>query len=133
MGMRAPAGYVPADDGAVAVGVRRFDDRVARARRARALERVVAFAQAPAPVDALLAARCVVDLLVLVLADVADPYRAGCAVEREAPRVAQSPHPRFGHHALAADERVVRGHAVRRVAVGVRIDAQDLRERAREV
>ena len=38
-----------------------------------------------------------VDLLVLVLPDVADPEVAGGAVEREPPRVAQAPHPRLGH------------------------------------
>ena len=91
-GDRRAAVHVAADDRAVAVVVRRLDDRVARAAGRCAPSNSCKPSRAvPAPVDALLRrARREVDLFVRVLADVADPHVAGRAVEREAPRVAQA-------------------------------------------
>src|SRR6185369_16991031 len=116
------------DDRAPPVAVSALGDRIPRTARARALVRVETFARAPAPVDARLARRRVVDLFVRVLADVADPDVAGRAVEGEPPRVAQAPHPGLAHCAGTRDERIVLRHAVRRVANGRRVDAQDLRQ-----
>ena len=69
-----------------------------------------------------------VDLLDLVLPDVADRQVPRRAVEREAPRVAQAVGVDLAARALAADERVVVGDRVRVGAALTRVDAQDLPE-----
>ena len=102
---RAVAVAVRADDHRRDVAGRRLAGRVARA----ALERPPAEVRA-APA----AARHEVDLLVLVLADVADREVARAAVEREAPRVAQAVRVDLAARPGAADERVRRPESSRR-------------------
>src|SRR4051812_8679015 len=128
-----PAVHVAADDRTPAVGVRALGDRIAGTGRAIAGVRVETLALLPAPVDARLPAGCVVDLLVRVLPDVADPHVAGCPVEREPPGIAQPPHPRLALDARTRSERVVLRHAVGRVARRSGIDPEDLGERRRQV
>src|SRR4029453_9209754 len=72
--------------------------------------------------------RQVVDLLIAVVADVADRDRLGGAVEREAPRVAQAVGPDLVP-AGSPYERVVGGDRVRRAAAGRGVDSQDLAEK----
>jgi len=75
----------------------------------------------------------VVDLLELVLTDVADPEVAGRAVEREAPRVAQAVRPDRRIGVGSVDERVVgRDRVARRSRRGVGREAQDLAQRRLE-
>src|SRR4029078_3825388 len=86
---------VPAGDRAEARAVRVLEHREDGARRAAALVAVAALEGVPAEVVAAAplppsrAAGDEVDLLDLVLADVADDEGAGSAVEREAPRIPQ--------------------------------------------
>src|SRR5207244_11872529 len=101
--------HVTAADRAVAVGVTRLEQRIARVFRRRATERVEAIARAPAPVDSLLARAREVDLFVLVLAHVADPQVARLAVERKTPRIHQSPNPRLGSDTGPCHEPTVGG------------------------
>ena len=86
---------------------------------------------APAEVGALPRAvgrRDVVDLLDGVLPDVADPEVAGGGVEGEPPRVAQPGAPDLRPCVPARRVRVVRGDGVGGVAVGRRVDAEQLRQ-----
>ena len=73
-----------------------------------------------------------VDLLDLVLADVADDEVAVGAVEREAPRVAQAVGVDLAARARAPDERVRRRDRVRPPARRLRVDAQDLAQQRAE-
>ncbi len=72
--------------------------------------------------------RDVVDLLVEVLADVADDHRAGLAVEREPVGIAQAEHP---HGARRRGKRIVGGNGV--TAGRQRRDPQDLGQQRRPV
>ena len=120
LGQHRPAVDVSAHHRAVA-GTRRHRVRVLEGRELelRAVDRlrpedVVALVVAPAEVGAGGRSRLeVVDLFPLVLADVADPHVAGCAVERESPRIAQP---------VRVDGRPGTGL--------VHVQAQDARERA---
>ena len=128
-----------------AVPWRLRDDRAdrarARTRRARsarvALERRASRSSRPLPAPA----AHEVDLLDLVLADVADREVAGAAVEREAPRVAQAVGVDLAARAGAADERVRardactagRRRAAGRCAGSCRAACQALRVAARAV
>ena len=123
-GDRAPALAVAARDDGRHVAGRALPRRVARA----ALERTPAEVGAAA-----LAAAHEVDLLDLVLADVADRQVARAAVEGEAPGVAQAVAVDLPARAVATHERVVGGDAVRPPAGGGGVDAQDLAEQAAEV
>jgi hypothetical protein len=75
-----------------------------------------------------LASRKEVDLLDVLLPDVADHEVARAAVEREAVRVAKPVRVDLRAGAAAMDERVVVGDPVRTASVGTRIDAEDLPE-----
>ena len=68
------------------------------------------------------------DFLIETLTDIRDEQIAGLSVEREAPGVAQAVGPDLVV-AVDADERVVRGDAVRRAAE--RVDAQELAQQVR--
>src|SRR5204863_1425509 len=75
-----------------------------------------------------------IDLLVQILADVADPQVVSRAVEAEAPRVAQPVGPDLAHGALAIDERVAGGNGVgSRSARPADVDPQELAEQCPEV
>jgi hypothetical protein len=77
---------------------------------------VTSLAAMPAEVDTPArtdADRLVVDLLVLVLTDVADVQFPADAIEREAPRVSKAERPDLWLRWRLTDERVVRGHGVR--------------------
>src|SRR5205823_7640792 len=132
-GYRLPAVHVAADDRAVAIGVTRLEHRIADAVRCRAAERVQALARAPSPIDSLFAVACEVDLLVLVLAHVADPQVAGLAIERETPRIPQAPHPGLGADTGPSDEGIVGRDRVRGTSPRRGIHAQNLRQERREV
>src|SRR5439155_3011774 len=102
-------------------------DRFGERRRtglAVEVERVTTLDDAPAVVGALLDE---IHLLPQVLAVLPNPQIAGGAIDVQSPRVAEAIRPRFGPHALLADERVVLGDGVILATVGmVDIDAQHL-------
>src|SRR4029077_13736501 len=129
------ADYVAAGDRAVAAVVRVFEHRLHVAADAQA--RVLAprpLPRAPAEVDpACISPRAEVDLLDVVLTDVADRDVAGAPIEREAPRVAQPVGVDRRLHTRAPDERVVTRDRVRPPAGRPRIDPQDLPEQRPEV
>src|SRR5205823_5470818 len=78
------------------------------------------------------AGRHEVDLLVGVLADVADPEIAGGAVEGVAPRVAQAKGPNLGVNVFVeADVRIVRRDGVRGAAIDV--EAQHLAKQGHRI
>src|SRR4051794_9321468 len=128
----AVADHVAADDRAVATGVAVLENRSAMARGAPAPEPVPALEEAPAEVVAAArgmpaAARVAdeVDLLDLVLTDVAHRQVPAPPVEREAPRVPQPVGIDLGP-AAAAHERVAARDGV--PAARARIEPQQLAE-----
>src|SRR5205814_1204826 len=128
---RAVAHHVAADDRAEAgtVGADEHGRRVAGRRPS--LEAAASLEVAPAEVaPGGRAARLEVDLLEAILPHVADGERAGGAVEREAPRIAQPVRVDLGPAAAAA-ERVAAWDPV--AAARVRVDAQQFAEQGAEV
>src|SRR5213076_1326652 len=90
--------------------------RVVRRLRTVPVVKMPSFRAAPAEVDAPpppRVDRAVVDLLPRALTHVAKCEVPGHAVEREAPRVADTVRPDLWLPGRLADERVVRGHRVR--------------------
>ncbi len=114
----------------LAAGAVVLEDRrdVARggARRVRAVVERAALEALPAEVGGAALRRGVVDLLGVVLADVADEQVAGRAVEREAKRVAQAVGVDLAARVAAAGERVAGRDRV--AARGARRDPQQLGE-----
>src|SRR5215208_4792684 len=134
---RAVADHLIAGDRAEALVVRTLDHRRHGARGATALVAAAALEDIPAEVvsaagrQAAVAAGHVVDLLDLVLTDVADHEAAVAAVEGEAVRVPQPVCVDLGSRTRSAAERVVRRNRV--AAVRTRVDADQLPEHAAEV
>src|SRR6266850_6711488 len=86
----------------------------------RRIEAVAALHDPPSVVLAARAGRGLqIDLLPLVLSDVADEQGAGEPVEGEAPGIAKAERPDLRKRAGHADEGVARGHRVGRTAVDV--------------
>jgi hypothetical protein len=121
---RMAAVHVAADDRAH-LGVAQLIDRPRRPGITTAV-RQTAERSLPCRPSVALAARDAIDLLVGVLAYVADPEVAGLPIERDPPRLAKSDRVRLGPH-LGRKERVVRGYA-EALAGGhvIDVDAQDL-------
>src|SRR5829696_7255217 len=130
---RAVADHHAAGDGAVAPAVEALDDRPHVAGR-RLARRIPAAALERAPAEVLAAAAAhEVDLLDLVLADVADRQVAVAAVEREAPGVAQAVGVDLAAGARAPAERVPARDRVRTAPGLPRVDPEDLPEQRAEV
>src|SRR4029453_1695288 len=89
-----------------------------------AFKGMAALAPVPAVVVPARGGRLVVDLLVAVLADVADPQGAGGGGEREPPGVAPPDGPDPGAGAVPAHERVAPRDPVGAAAGGAGVDAE---------
>src|SRR4029453_18079550 len=114
----------PADHGAAVVAAV-LDHRVHGAvGPITAVEGVAALAPVPAVVAPTRTGRLVVDLLVGVLADVADPQVAGGGVERETPGVAQPVVPDLGPGPVAVRERVAGRDPIGLAPAGPRVDPE---------
>jgi hypothetical protein len=125
---------IAAGDRAASRAVRVLQDRHDGIQRRRVTRRVdvTALVAVPAEVDASAPAdvdRLIVELLVLVLADVPNVQRVGHPVEREPPRVAKPVRPDLRKRTCLSGERVVRRNRVRVRPRLARIDAQKLSEK----